>query len=62
MTVHVCSPPQKNLTRLRWAVIGRWESSPVDSKEFYRPIVTPFELELALQTGSVMVWDGKVER
>jgi diphthamide biosynthesis enzyme Dph1/Dph2-like protein len=35
-----------------WAVIGRWESSLVDSKEFYRPIITPFELELALQTGT----------
>ncbi|KAI7900874.1 diphthamide biosynthesis protein 2 [Cokeromyces recurvatus] len=32
------------------------ENSLIDSKEFYRPIVTPFELELALVKG--MEWTG----
>lgn len=41
-----------------WVVIGCWESSLVDSKEFYRPIITPFELELALQTDESRVWTG----
>lgn len=42
-----------------WVVIGCWESSLVDSKEFYRPIITPFELELALQTDDSRVWTGE---
>lgn len=42
-----------------WIVIGCWESSLVDSKEFYRPIITPYELELALQTDDSRVWTGE---
>ncbi|EXJ79297.1 diphthamide biosynthesis protein 2 [Capronia epimyces CBS 606.96] len=42
-----------------WIVIGCWESSLVDSKEFYRPIITPFELELALQTDESRLWTGE---
>ncbi|KAF2860545.1 diphthamide biosynthesis protein [Piedraia hortae CBS 480.64] len=41
-----------------WVVIGCWESSLVESKEFYRPIITPFELELALKRDNDRVWDG----
>lgn len=41
-----------------WVVIGCWESSLIDSKEFYRPIITPFELEMALK-GDERVWTGE---
>jgi diphthamide biosynthesis protein 2 len=44
-----------------WVVIGCWESSLVESGgpggEFYRPLITPFELELALK-GESRVWTG----
>jgi diphthamide biosynthesis protein 2 len=42
-----------------WVVIGCWESSLVDSRDFYRPIITPFELELALQSDEERVWTGE---
>ena len=42
-----------------WVVIGCWESSLIDSKEFYRPIIAPFELELALQDDEGRVWTGE---
>ncbi|KAI9672409.1 MAG: Diphthamide biosynthesis protein 2 [Trizodia sp. TS-e1964] len=42
-----------------WVVIGCWESSLIESKDFYRPIITPFELALALQPDSVRVWTGE---
>ena len=42
-----------------WVVIGCWESSLIDSKDFYRPIITPFELELALQGDERRVWTGQ---
>ena len=32
-----------------WVVIGCWESSLIESAELYRPVITPFELEVALQ-------------
>ena len=41
-----------------WVVIGCWESSLVDSKDFWKPVITPFELELALQSDSERVWTG----
>ena len=41
-----------------WVVVGCWESSLIDSKEFYKPIVTPFELELALSNDKDRVWTG----
>ena len=31
-----------------WVVVGCWESSLFDSRDFWKPVVTPFELELAL--------------
>jgi diphthamide biosynthesis protein 2 len=39
-------------------VIGCWESSLVDSKDFWKPVITPFELELALQGDVNRVWTG----
>jgi len=41
-----------------WVVVGCWESSLVESAEFYRPIITPFELGLALKGDEQRVWDG----
>ncbi|KAJ5340654.1 hypothetical protein N7541_009778 [Penicillium brevicompactum] len=41
-----------------WVVIGCWESSLVDSKDFWKPVITPFELELALKDDSDRVWTG----
>ncbi|KAL3469776.1 hypothetical protein BJX99DRAFT_251724 [Aspergillus californicus] len=35
-----------------WVVIGCWESSLVDSKDFWKPVITPFELEFALKDDS----------
>jgi diphthamide biosynthesis protein 2 len=42
-----------------WVVIGCWESSLLESKDFYRPIITPFELELALTDDDARVWRGE---
>ncbi|KAI6821578.1 putative diphthamide biosynthesis protein Dph2 [Hortaea werneckii] len=42
-----------------WVVIGCWESSLIESKEFYRPIITPFELEVALTEDKERVWSGE---
>ena len=41
-----------------WVVIGCWESSLIDSKDFYKPVITPFELELALRRDDQRVWTG----
>jgi diphthamide biosynthesis protein 2 len=42
-----------------WVVIGCWESSLIESKEFWRPVLTPFELGLALKGDSERVWTGE---
>jgi diphthamide biosynthesis protein 2 len=42
-----------------WVVIGCWESSLIESKDFWKPIITPFELELALRRAEERVWTGK---
>ena len=42
-----------------WVVIGCWESSLIDSKDFYKPIITPFELDLALQPNETRVFTGR---
>ncbi|CAF9915427.1 Diphthamide biosynthesis protein 2 [Imshaugia aleurites] len=42
-----------------WIVIGCWESSLIDSKDFWKPVLTPFELELALKADSERVWTGE---
>ena len=41
-----------------WVVIGCWESSLIESTEFYRPIITPFELGLCLMSDEERVWGG----
>lgn len=41
-----------------WVVIGCWESSLVDSKDFWKPVITPFELELTLKGDAERVWTG----
>ena len=41
-----------------WVVVGCWESSLIESTEFYRPIITPFELGLALMGDRERVWSG----
>jgi diphthamide biosynthesis protein 2 len=41
-----------------WVVIGCWESSLMDSKDFWRPIITPFELKLALASDKSRIWTG----
>ncbi len=42
-----------------WVVIGCWESSLIDSKDFWKPVLTPFELELALKGDHERVWTGE---
>ena len=42
-----------------WIVIGCWESSLFNSKDFWRPIITPFELEIALQRDAERTWTGE---
>jgi diphthamide biosynthesis protein 2 len=42
-----------------WVVIGCWESSLVDSKDFWRPVITPFELDLVLKGDAERVWTGE---
>ena len=42
-----------------WVVIGCWESSLIESSDFYRPIVTPFELEMAMMNDQERVWGGE---
>lgn len=42
-----------------WVVVGCWESSLLEGREFYRPVVTPFELGLALQGDGERVWSGE---
>lgn len=41
-----------------WVVVGCWESSLFDSRDFWKPVVTPFELELALTADAERVWTG----
>ena len=38
-----------------YALLGSPEHSLLDSKDFYRPVVTPYELQLALTDGE---WSG----
>ncbi|KAK0725173.1 putative diphthamide synthesis protein-domain-containing protein [Lasiosphaeris hirsuta] len=43
-----------------WVVVGCWESALVeDDAGFYRPVITPFELAVALQTDEERVWTGE---
>lgn len=43
-----------------WVVVGCWESSLVeDDAGFFQPVVTPFELEVALKSDEERVWSGE---
>ena len=42
-----------------WVVVGCWESSLVENAEFWKPVITPFELELALRGDKKRVWTGE---
>lgn len=42
-----------------WVVIGCWESSLIESKDFWKPIITPFELKLALTDEKDRIWTGE---
>ena len=42
-----------------WVVIGCWESSLIESKDFWKPIITPFELKLALTHERDRLWTGE---
>lgn len=42
-----------------WVVIGCWESSLIDSKDLWRPVITPFELDLALKRDEERTWTGQ---
>ncbi len=41
-----------------WVVVGCWESSLVEGADFYRPVITPFELGLCLAGDDKRIWDG----
>ncbi|KAK8072831.1 hypothetical protein PG996_006179 [Apiospora saccharicola] len=41
-----------------WVVVGCWESGLVESDGMFKPVITPFELDLALQGDDKRVWDG----
>ena len=45
-----------------WVVVGCWESGLVDMKSgegYWRPMVTPFELEMALSGEAERIWMGE---
>lgn len=42
-----------------WVVIGCWESSLIDSADFWKPVITPYELELALRSDEERIWTGE---
>jgi diphthamide biosynthesis protein 2 len=42
-----------------WVIIGCWESSLIESKDFWKPIITPFELGLALTDERDRIWTGE---
>ncbi|KAI1401717.1 diphthamide biosynthesis protein [Hypoxylon fuscum] len=42
-----------------WVVVGCWESGLVEQESLWKPVITPFELELALQGEESRVWTGE---
>ncbi|RYP62888.1 hypothetical protein DL771_009537 [Monosporascus sp. 5C6A] len=42
-----------------WVVVGCWESGLVEQDGLWKPVVTPFELALALTGEETRVWTGK---
>ncbi|KAI1499032.1 putative diphthamide synthesis protein-domain-containing protein [Biscogniauxia marginata] len=42
-----------------WVVVGCWESGLVEQEGLWKPVITPFELGLALQGEETRVWTGE---
>ncbi|KAI1424915.1 putative diphthamide synthesis protein-domain-containing protein [Xylaria sp. FL1777] len=42
-----------------WVVVGCWESGLVDQDGLFKPVVTPFELALAMQSDETRIWTGE---
>ncbi|KAI1393040.1 diphthamide biosynthesis protein [Hypoxylon trugodes] len=42
-----------------WVVVGCWESGLVEHENLWKPVITPFELELALQGEESRIWTGE---
>ncbi|KAI9896333.1 hypothetical protein N3K66_008505 [Trichothecium roseum] len=42
-----------------WVVVGCWESGLVEEEGYWRPVVTPFEMEVALLPEEERVWGGE---
>ncbi|KAK7753057.1 Diphthamide biosynthesis protein 2 [Diatrype stigma] len=43
-----------------WVVVGCWESGLVENQEeLWKPVITPFELRLALQGEETRIWTGE---
>ncbi|KAI1333896.1 putative diphthamide synthesis protein-domain-containing protein [Xylariaceae sp. FL0016] len=42
-----------------WVVVGCWESGLVDHEAMWKPVITPFELGLALQGDETRIWTGE---
>lgn len=42
-----------------WVVVGCWESGLVDQDGLFKPVITPFELGLALEADETRVWTGE---
>ncbi|KAI1109120.1 diphthamide biosynthesis protein-like protein [Nemania sp. NC0429] len=42
-----------------WVVVGCWESGLVDQDGLFKPVITPFELSLALQSDETRIWTGE---
>ncbi|KAH0530163.1 hypothetical protein TsFJ059_004823 [Trichoderma semiorbis] len=43
-----------------WVVVGCWESGLIEEDAgYWRPVITPFEMEVALMSEEVRVWGGE---
>ncbi|KAI0506642.1 putative diphthamide synthesis protein-domain-containing protein [Xylaria bambusicola] len=42
-----------------WVVVGCWESGLVDQDGLFKPVITPFELGLAMQSDETRIWTGE---
>ncbi|KAH8816585.1 putative diphthamide synthesis protein-domain-containing protein [Xylogone sp. PMI_703] len=42
-----------------WVVVGCWESGLVEGADFFRPVITPFELTMVLMKDEERIWTGE---
>ncbi|RFU33787.1 hypothetical protein B7463_g2538, partial [Scytalidium lignicola] len=42
-----------------WVMVGCWESGLVEGSDFFRPVITPFELGMALMNDEDRIWSGE---